>query len=129
MNLKISFELDVHDLPTYSVPYREAIPSTLQNLGTWLGGLQGLSLQRILRVTADSQLDKLTRQLLIDAHEQDVTLAKRIFDNYSVEGTTQDGHHFCFNHREPGYEEYLLIEPVTTDNQEEVTIKKDVLDT
>ena len=42
--------------------------------------------------------------------EYDEKLSKQLFDNYKVEGITEDGHNFIFTHKEPGYKELTLVD-------------------
>jgi len=107
MKVKITFELDLKGTH-YNIPNKSVLNLYLQNLGSWIHALH----LKYLDNRIEAQLykgDPATKKAHIMHAEQDAKLSAQIFNNYTVEGTTENGQHFKFTHQEPGYKEELKV--------------------
>src|SRR5579862_6890295 len=108
MKVKISIELDLSECSGYNINTVDDIKDGLQNLSFWLNELH-LAQHRRLFDTLDIDGSPMQEEIK-KAIKEDLNLSKQLFNDYYVEGITEDGHNFTFSHREPGYIERLFID-------------------
>ncbi len=118
MKVKVTFELDLKDTH-FNINKVKLIPVCLQNLGQWFYELHCYYLSHKLdRMVSNAAKDCIyndaMKKALIEAAEQDLVLSEQLFNNYKVEGVTEDGHKFEFSHQDPGYKEKTLVDGVET---------------
>ena len=107
MKVKVSFELDLSENPSLNIDTLKNLRGCLQNLSAFFHELHCHHLEKICKAhTRDSE----TRDILLKIYEADAAVSKQLFDNYTVEGVTDDGHDFVSNHQEPGYKEIMKID-------------------
>ena len=119
MKVKVTFELDLKDTH-YNIKKVKLIPVCLMNLGMWLDKLHCHYLEKeldaLVRTTkADCTYNDAMKKAIMENAEVDTALSKQLFNNYKVEGVTEDGHKFEFTHQDPGYKEQTLVDGVPTD--------------
>lgn len=108
--VRISFELDLTEHPGVCVDDKESLPCALQNLGSWLDNLQQYYREDALHWSLKAIGEKESiHEKMYEHLSMQADLAKQIFNNYQIEGTLADGTTFTFTHKEPGYEESLVI--------------------
>ena len=105
MKVKISFDLDLIGTG-YNAEKVDDLFLTFQNLGMFLSDLEKNNLFKKIQYMKEPKEDKMMR----DMYEQNVKVAAQIFNNLTIEGTTDDGHSFSFNHQEPGYKEIIIVD-------------------
>ncbi len=114
MKVKVTFELDLKDTH-YNIKKVKLIPICLQNLSSWFNELHLHKLQKRVSELADKVGCKPeVVKALLEHQEQDLKLSEQLFNNYRVEGVTEDGHKFEFTHQDPGYKELTLVDGVPT---------------
>jgi len=118
MKVKITFELDLKDTH-YNVNKVRLIPVCLQNLGQWLYKLHCHYLsdkfeRMVKNAAADCVYNDEMKKALMEHADQDLKLSEQLFNNYKVEGVTEDGHTFEFTHKDPGYNEQTKVDGVPT---------------
>jgi hypothetical protein len=106
MKVRISLELDLSSNPSLNIKTKEDLRGSLQNLGIFLGKLHTYNLTLVTKTLLDKSEH---REYLIERAQQDSKVSDQIFNNYTVAGTTDDGHNFYFTHKEPGYVEQMVI--------------------
>jgi hypothetical protein len=116
MKVKVSFELDLTNNDSLNVRTVEDLRGSLQNLSSYIYNLHLDNLQRTLKAMADKNANPIVKEAMIKAYTQDQEVSEGLFNNYTVEGTTEDGHKFESNHQEPGYKETMIIDGVIETN-------------
>lgn len=116
MKVKITFELDLKDTH-YNIKKVKLIPVCLQNLGMWLDKLNCHYLSNkfdrlVANAAADCVYNDAMKKALLEHDDQDIKLSGQLFNNYKVEGVTDDGHKFKFTHKGPGYKERTFVDGV-----------------
>lgn len=105
----VSFELDLKDNSSLNISKLEDLRGSLQNLSSLFHELHLHQLQKI----TDSMCykgEEVMKKTLIRCSEEDAAITEQLFHNYTVSGTTDDGHTFETNHKEPGYQETMKID-------------------
>lgn len=111
MKFRVTFEVDASDT-SYSIKDKDdEVPTVLCNLSAWLNTMTGHFLEQkcdamIRHKASPEMLKEIIRHL-----DEDIALAKQLFNNYKVEGTMEDGNKFTFTHTEPGYKEEMTFHP------------------
>jgi hypothetical protein len=84
----------------------------IQNLSSWLLELHQTFLAHQLRAfgIANNESAKAMQKY----YEDRIKLSEQLFNNFKLEGTTEDGHAFVFSHQEPGYQEKTIIDGAET---------------
>jgi hypothetical protein len=113
MKVKMSFELDLENTG-YNIDNLSELRLSIQNLSSWLHELHEHYLDR--RMETWDILNDVERQFMKATIERDIKLSKQLFNNHSIQGITDDGHSFEFNHQEPGYKETMIIDGNITDD-------------
>lgn len=118
MKIKVTFELDLKDTH-YNIDKVKLIPVCLQNFGQWFYKLHchylNEKLERLVKNSAgDCIYNDEMKKALVESDNQDLMLSEQLFNNYKVEGITEDGHGFEFTHQDPGYKEKTLVDGVET---------------
>jgi len=116
MKVKITFELDLKDTH-YNIKKVKLIPVCLMNLGMWFSKLNCHYLSdKCDRIVANSAKDcpynDVMKKALLEQVDQNITLSGQLFNNYRIEGITEDGYKFEFTHQDPGYKEKTLVDGV-----------------
>jgi len=114
MKIKLTVELDLSKNPALNVGNIKQIKGCLQNFGSWLNELHLTYLDKIMDSHGKPHADPAWQKAILDHNEADAAVSKQLFDNYRIEGTTDDGHTFDFTHQEPGYKERMLIDGIET---------------
>lgn len=118
MKVKITFELDLADT-SYNIDKVKLIPICLQNLGQWFYKLHCHYLSQkfddLFRITnKDCTYNDAMKKAIMEHAEENLKLSGQMFNNYQVEGLTEDGHTFKFTHTDPGYNEATLVDGTST---------------
>lgn len=113
MKVTITFELDLTNT-SYNVDEVENIPICLQNLGSWLNKLHLTQLEHKCDTLCIKGLPPGLKEACLRVCDESISLSKQLFNNYKVEGVTEDNHTFVFTHQDPGYKETTLIDGVKT---------------
>lgn len=110
MKVTVSFELDLTNNDSLNIRTIEDLRGSLQNLSSFIHNLHLDNLSRTMNAMANRKDDPVTREWTIKAYTQDQEVSEGIFNNYRVEGVTEDGHKFVSTHQEPGYKETMTID-------------------
>lgn len=113
MKVKVTFEMDLADTH-YNIDEVRLIPVCLQNLSSWFNKLHLHYLEESCNSVASEYANEETKKAVCEHVEQDLKLSEQLFNNWKVEGATDDGHKFEFVHQEPGYKEKTLVDGVET---------------
>lgn len=108
MKLKIKFELNTDDIPSFNSTVKEGeqgIKEVLSNIGQWLQELQNLPNVQKLEILAAYKDNEYLKNKLLEAQDEKLALAEQIFHNYQIDGVMENGDTFSFSHSEPGYKE------------------------
>lgn len=105
----VSFELDLKDNPSLNISKLEDLRGSLQNLSSLFHELHLHQLQKLTESMCYKG-EEVMKQALISCNEQDLAITEQLFHNYTVSGTTDDGHTFESNHQQPGYKETMKID-------------------
>lgn len=108
MKFKISFELDASGT-SYSIKNKnDEVPLVLQNLALLFQELQTNPIKDKLDILASDREQGL-KDALIEHKDEEIKIFSKLFDNWKVEGTMEDGKSFVFAHADPGYKEKLTF--------------------
>ena len=108
MKLKICFEVDASGT-SYNIKNKnDEVTLVIQNLTFLLQKLQSDVPMRKIEILSSDHDDKMKKALMKHCDE-DGKILSQMFDNFTVEGTMEDGKKFTFTHIEPGYEESLVF--------------------
>jgi len=118
MKVRITFELDLKDTH-YNINKVKFIPICLENLVGWFYKLHTHYLNQkfddLFTTTApDCTYNDAMKKAIMDNVEQDLTLSKQLFNNYKIEGVTDDGHTFEVSRNDSGFIEGILVNGVKT---------------
>lgn len=114
MKIKLTVELDLAENPALNVPSIKELKGGLQNLGSWLNELHLTYLEKITNSMGKPHPDPAWQEAILAHNQADAKVSEQLFNNYRIEGVTDDGHAFDFTHQEPGYKERMLIDGVET---------------
>ncbi len=112
MKITLTAEFDVSKNPALNAEDVSQIAGALQNLGSLFHELHLYHLTKISEVMANKHLTDVMREHLLASYNADANVSEQFFDNYRIQGTTDDGHTFDFTHKEPGYEEKMMVDGV-----------------
>jgi hypothetical protein len=110
MKVTVSIELDLSEVPAFNAANVPSLKLALQNIGMWFNKFHTHQLEKISELYAHPHEDPDVQKCLLEMYEKRVKLSEQWFNNYKVEGTTDDGHAFVFTHKEPNYDESLTVD-------------------
>lgn len=108
MKIKATMELDLTGT-SYNIDNLADLNVCLMNIGMFFQKLENTASEDLIE-SFDPNLTDAVKKALKEIAEHDIKVAKSIFNDYRLEGTTDDGHTFVFTHKEPGYEEKTIID-------------------
>lgn len=114
MKVVVSFELDLSKHPGFNVGSIAQLRGSLQNLSSFFHELHCLCLDKKTGAMANQTLDPKLKEAVLQHYDYDIAISEQLFNNYRVQGTTEDGHKFDSTHQEPGYKETMIIDGVET---------------
>lgn len=110
MKVKVSFELDLSSNPSLNAKKLEHLRGSLQNLSSFFRELHLSNQDKLTDVMFRTDLGDKTKKASIKICKANCATSAQLFNNYKVEGVTDDGHTFVTTHQEPGYRETMLID-------------------
>ena len=114
MKVTVSFELELSENPALNIKSLDDLRGSLQNLGSFFHELHLTNSEKILNTLANPDPEPLMQEALLEANRVDALVSAQLFNNYRVQGKTEDGHVFDFTHQEPGYKEEMIIDGQVT---------------
>lgn len=104
MKIRISYDLTL-DETSYNIETVQDIVFTLGNIGNLLGGFKSKRMEDKMDIY--SWEDNL-REPALKCCDEDIQILGTMFDNFAVQGETEDGHFFEFLHKKPYIEEMII---------------------
>lgn len=111
MKFRVTFEVDASDT-SYSIKDKDdEVSAVVMNLGSWLNTLHNHFLEQKVDAMFRYNDNPVMLKAVMEHIDDDIKLAKQLFNNLKVEGTMEDGNKFTFTHTEPGYKETMTFHP------------------
>lgn len=107
MKFKVSFEIDGSGT-SYSIKDKnDEVSLVMQNLSMVFANLQNYTLMRKVDVLASDHPKEL-KDSLIEEIDEEIKVLSKMFENWKVEGTMEDGKSFIHSKNESGRYELIF---------------------
>lgn len=107
MKFRVTFEVDASGT-SYSIKNKnDEVAAVVQNLSSWLNTMHGHFLEQKFDAMVRYKDNPVMLKAVLEHIDDDIKLAKQLFDNFKVEATMENGKTFTFTHKEPGYQETM----------------------
>jgi len=98
MEVRISFELNLSNHVGLNISGLSDLRGSLQNISSMIHNLHLSYLDKLRHAYVVEDL--VMREALIKHYEADIGVTEQLFNNYIIEGRTEDGHDFISVHKE-----------------------------
>lgn len=107
--VKISMEFDLKG--SFSIPTENEAEAVLMNIGMFFSSFKTQLLkEQMIFIIEESDLKEDYPEVynaMERVYEEKIAICDQIFNNWRVEGETDNGKKFIFTHQEPGYKETM----------------------
>lgn len=109
MKITLSMDFDIPEDSAFGAPDANELQAALMNISMVFQKLrQNIPLQE-MRVLTEQTYTPEMREALLENIKEEESFVEQIFHNWTIKGQLDNGMKFVFNHKEPGYKEYLEI--------------------